>query len=235
MYKNKSFLAIIPARGGSKGLPRKNIKKLKGTPLIGWTIKTALNSKYLDEIIVSSEDDEIINVVKKFGLSVPFKRPNELAKDTSTSYSVVEHAVEFLKKQGKLYDFIVLLEPTSPLREKSDIDNMIRKIVNSSKFDAIISVGEVTLHPSSMKRISDNGQISSFFKNIKKATRRQDNEKAYFPFGVAYIVKTDILLSKKTFYPVNSTFYKINRYQCFEIDDIYDFKIIEKIIEYEKI
>jgi CMP-N,N'-diacetyllegionaminic acid synthase len=235
MYNNKSFLAIIPARGGSKGLPKKNIKKLKGIPLIGWTINSALESKYLDNILVSSDDEEIISISKKFGLDVPFKRPDELADDKSTSFSVVEHAIEFLKNDGKTYDFIVLLEPTSPLRESSDIDQMIKKIVLNSKFDAIVSVGEVSLHPSSMKKINNDSTIENFCKNIKNSTRRQDNKKAYFPFGVAYIVKTNVLLETKTFYPKNSTYFKINRHQCFEIDDIYDFITIEKIIEYEKI
>lgn len=236
MFKGKKYLAIIPARGGSKGLPRKNIKILKDKPLIGWTIEIALQSKFLDKIIVSSDDDEIISVAKNYGNIVPFKRPDFLATDKSTSFSVVEHAIDFLEKNGESYDYVVLMEPTSPLRKIDDIDKMIKKIGSSnSSFDAIISIGEVALHPSSMKRITKNEFITNFNKSLKKATRRQDNEKVFFPFGVAYIVRTDILIKEKTFYPEKSTYFLIDRYQCFEIDDIYDFIIIEKIIEYEKI
>ena len=234
MYKNKTFLAIIPARGDSKGLPRKNIKNLCGKPLIVWSIEAGLNSKYVDEVMVTTDDKEIAEIAKQYGANVPFLRPKELASDTATTFDAIKHTMDFYKeKLNKEFDYIVLLEPTSPLREKEDIDNMIKKIIQFEKeADSIISIGEVHEHPSIMKKINKN-QIENYCKELEMKTRRQDNDKAYFPYGVAYIVKTKNLLSEKTFYTFRNTFYEIKRYQCYEVDDIYDFLAIENIMKFE--
>ena len=117
----KKILSIIPARGGSKGLPRKNIIDLNGKPLIGWTIGASLKSKYITDTIVSSDDEEILNISQQYGANV-LKRPKELATDIASSESVVLHTIKELKKQDKIYDYIVLLQPTSPLRDEKDID-----------------------------------------------------------------------------------------------------------------
>jgi len=234
MYQDKKILAIIPARGGSKGLPGKNIKEICGHPLISWTIKQAQKSKFLDACIVSTDDTQIASVSKKYGGVVPFLRPAHLASDTASSFDAVKHTIDFLKdNQNREFDYIVLLEPTSPLREDGDIDKMIELIIaESNSFDSLISIGEVNEHPSIVKKIH-NKSLYSFCQNIKQTNRRQDNETAYFPYGVAYIVKTNALLNEKTFYTKKSTFYKIKRYQCYEIDDIYDFLAIENIMKYQ--
>lgn len=236
MYKNKSFLAIIPARGGSKGLPEKNIKELCGKPLIAWSIEAALNSKYLDEVMVTTDSKEIANISKEFGANVPFLRPENLASDTATTFDAVKHTISFYKIElKKEFDYIVLLEPTSPLREVDDIDRMIEKIIkNELYFDSIVSIGEVNEHPSIIKKIVEKNILVPFCSELTMTTRRQDNEKAYFPYCVAYIAKTNIFLEEKTFYTKRNTFYKIKRYQCYEIDDIYDFLAIENIFKYEK-
>ncbi len=234
MYKNRTFLAVIPARGGSKGLPKKNIKNLCGKPLIAWSIEAGLNSKYIDEVMVTTDDKEIADISRQYGANVPFLRPKELASDTSPTFDAIKHTIDFYKEKLNIeFDYIVLLEPTSPLREKEDIDNMIKKLVQfEDETDSIISIGEVHEHPSIMKRV-DKNQIKSFCKELEVKTRRQDNDKAYFPYGVAYIVKTKNLLSEKTFYTLRNTFYEIKRYQCYEIDDIYDFLAIENIMKFE--
>lgn len=236
MYKNKTFLAIIPARGGSKGLPKKNIKELCGKPLIAWSIEAGLKSKYLDEVMVTTDSEEIANLSKEFGASVPFLRPENLASDTATTFDAVKHTIDYYKNNlNKEFDFIVLLEPTSPLREDNDIDNMIKNLVdNQNKFDSISSIGAVNEHPSIMKKKTTDGRIIPFCKELEMTTRRQDNEVAYFPYGVAYISKTSSLLEEKTFYTSKNTFYEIKRYQCYEIDDIYDFLAIENILKYKK-
>lgn len=235
MYKNKTFLGIIPARGGSKGLPGKNIKELCGKPLIAWSIESGLKSKYLDEVMVTTDSKDIANIAKQYGASVPFLRPDVLASDTATSFDAIKHTIEFYKNEfDKEFDYIVLLEPTSPLREVDDIDNMIEKIIkDEDNFDSIVSIGEVAEHPSIMKQIVSENNILPFCKELELTTRRQDNKKAYFPYGVAYIVKTKSLLEEKTFYTARNTFYEIKRYQCYEIDDIYDFLAIENIMKYE--
>jgi len=235
MYKNKTFLAIIPARGGSKGLPKKNIKVLCGKPLIAWSIEAGLKSKYLDEVMVTTDSQEIADISNQYGANVPFLRPDELASDTATSFDAIKHTIDYYKNElNKEFDYIVLLEPTSPLREASDVDNMIEKIIkNEDDFDSIVSIGEVHEHPSIMKKIINNNYLVPYCVELEMKTRRQDNDIAYFPYGVAYIVKTKVLLEEKTFYTKRNTFYEIKRYQCYEIDDIYDFLAIENIMKYE--
>lgn len=235
MYKNKTFLAIIPARGGSKGLTGKNIKELCGKPLIAWSIEAGLKSKYLDEVMVTTDYQNIAEISKQYGANVPFLRPDELASDTATSFDAIKHTIEYYKNElSKEFDYIVLLEPTSPLREANDIDNMIEKIIqNEDNFDSIVSIGEVHEHPSIMKKIVNKNYLSSYCVELEMKSRRQDNDIAYFPYGVAYIVKTKSLLDERTFYTKRNTFYEIRRYQCYEIDDMYDFLAIENIMKYE--
>lgn len=234
MINGKSVIAIIPARGGSKGLPGKNIKELCGKPLIAWSIEAGLGSKYIDEVMVTTDSEEIARIARDFGASVPFMRPTELASDKATSFDAVKHAIDFYENElHKKFDYIVLLEPTSPLREKGDIDEMLEKIISmEDQFDAIVSLGEVHEHPSIMKKIVGN-VIEPYCSGLVMAPRRQDSEVAYFPYGVAYIVKTKTLLEEKSFYPHRTTHQIIKRYQCYEIDDIYDFLAIENIMKCE--
>lgn len=234
MYKNKTIIGIIPARGGSKGLPNKNIKELCGKPLIAWTIETGLKSKYLDELIVSTDYENIAEISKNHGAKIPFLRPDYLASDTSTTFDAIKHTVDFYQNElNREFDYLVLLEPTSPLREDDDIDKMLEVIVqNEDKFDSIVSIGEVHEHPSIMKK-KQGPFLADFCKELEMKSRRQDNDLAYFPYGVAYIVKTNVFLREETFYTKRNSFYEIKRYQCFEIDDIYDFLAIENIMKYE--
>jgi len=235
MYKNRTFLVIIPARGGSKGLPGKNIREICGKPLIAWSIEAGVKSNYADEVMVTTDYQEIADISKNYGANVPFLRPDFLASDTSTSFDAVKHVIDFYKTElNREFDYIVLLEPTSPLREDGDIDSMIEKIVqNESEFDSIVSIGEVHEHPSIMKKTINDETLAPYCETLELKTRRQDNDTAYFPYGVAYIVKTKSLLDEKTFYTKRNTFYKIKRYQCYEIDDIYDFLAIENIMKHE--
>jgi CMP-N,N'-diacetyllegionaminic acid synthase len=234
MIKNKKILALIPARSGSKGLPGKNIRIMCGKPLIEWSIDKARRSKYLDMVLVTTDDSEIAKISKAAGAYVPFLRPAELATDLSSTYEVIHHALTFLlEKEGRKFDYIVLLEPTSPLREDDDIDQMLEELIKySNEFDSIISVGEVDEHPSILKRI--NGlQLEAYCPELMQTSRRQDNEPAYFPYGVAYIVKTDVLLKENSFYTKRSLHFKIHKYQNFEIDDIYGFLCVESVMRYE--
>jgi CMP-N-acetylneuraminic acid synthetase len=234
MINGKRVIAIIPARGGSKGLPGKNIKELCGKPLIAWSIEAGLASQYIDEVMVTTDSEEVADIARDFGATVPFIRPAELASDTATSFDTVKHAIDFYQDElNKTFDYIVLLEPTSPLRESGDIDGMIEKIILvEDQFDAIVSLGEAHLHPSIMKK-TDGSKIEPFCKELIMATRRQDNAIAYFPYGVAYIVKTKTFFEEKSFYPCRTTHKIIKRYQCYEIDDIYDFLAIENIMKHE--
>lgn len=234
MIEQQSVVAIIPARGGSKGLPGKNIRDLCGKPLIAWSIEAGLSSRYVDEVMVTTDNEAIAEIGRQHGALVPFLRPAELASDTATSYSVVRHALDFYgANRGRSFDYVVLLEPTSPLRAPNDIDSMLEALLLlSADYDAIISVGEVRQHPAITKRLSGR-DIKPYCCNLEVKTRRQDQEAAYFPYGVAYIIKTSILFQEKTFYPRRTTYKTIQRYQCYEIDDLYDFLTIESIMKHK--
>lgn len=234
MINGMKVLAIVPARGGSKGLPGKNIREMCGKPLIAWSIEKAKKSRYLDTVLVSTDCQDIAAVAQRFGAHVPFIRPAELASDTASTYDVIRHALAHAREvENTEYDLIVLLEPTSPLREDDDIDRMLESLVaRSDAFDAIISVGEVTEHPSIMKRL-DGERMTPFCPELPQTTRRQDNAAAFFPFGVAYIAKTGALLAENTFYTQRCTYFEIKRYQNFEIDDIYNFLCTEAVMKHE--
>ena len=234
MYQNKKVLAIIPARGGSKGLPGKNIRPLLGKPLIGWTIEAAKNSKYIDDIFVSTDSSEIASVAESFGVIVPELRPAELASDKATSASVVLYTLDLYRKQGKEFDYFLLLEPTSPLRKPDDLDNAIELACDNPNKAGVVSLGEVHMeHPSIVKKVTDNNVVEPY-SEAKKVTQRQQLDKAYFPYGVVYLVKTDYFEKNQQFYGADSLPYFIERWQCYEIDDLYDFIAIEAILNYNQ-
>jgi len=231
MYKGKKILAIIPARGGSKGLPGKNIKILNGKPLIGWTIEQAKACEFIDEIFVSTDSEEIAKVAEQFGISVPSLRPAELAADTSSSMDVVIYTINLLENSlNKIFDYIILLEPTSPLRKKDDLDKILKQVVDNIDADGIITLGEVHMeHPMIVKKVNKDGIIVPYIEDVQKITQRQQADKAYFPYGVAYVIKKEVFIREKTFYTNNIIPYFIERWQNYEIDDIYDFFCIEAI------
>ena len=234
MINGKCVIAIIPARAGSKGLSGKNIRELCGKPLVAWTIEKAKKSEYIDVIIVSTDSQEIAEIAKSYGAVVPFLRPADLASDSSPTYDAINHALDYYRQtESQEFEYTVLLEPTSPLREDGDIDRMLEILDGrQDEFDSIISVGEVSEHPSIMKRLNGD-QMGPFCPELTQTTRRQDNMPAYFPYGVAYIAKTSNFLEEKTFYTNRSTYFSIKRYQNYEIDDVYDFLCVESIMKHE--
>lgn len=234
MINSRTAIGIIPARGGSKGLPGKNIRPMCGKPLIAWTIEKALKSRCLDVVVVSTDSAEIAAVARSCGAEVPFLRPTELATDTANSYDVIRHALGFYRQStGRKYDYTVLLEPTSPLREDDDIDRVLEALdAGANEFDSIVTLGEVGEHPSIMKRLTGN-RIEPFCPELVQTTRRQDNAPAFFPYGVAYAAKTDVLLRENTFYSRRCMGYPVRRYQNFEIDDLYDFLCVESVMKHE--
>lgn len=234
MINGRRVLAVVPARAGSKGLPGKNIRELCGKPLIAWTIEKARKSKYLDTILVTTDSPEIAQIAKNYGADVPFLRPPELASDRAPTYDVVKHALTYYRKvERREFDYTVLLEPTSPLREDDDIDRMLEALDSRhGEFDSIVSVGQVSEHPSIMKRLAGE-RMEPYCQELVQTTRRQDNVPAYFPYGVAYIAKTTSLLDEKTFYTRKCMWFSIKRYQNYEIDDIYDLLCVENVMRHE--
>lgn len=232
MYNNKSVLGIIPARGGSKGLPRKNILDMAGKPLVAWTVERVLASVCLDKVIVSTDDAEIAGLAVKCGAEIPFMRPVEIAGDKTPIIDVITHAVNFFKEKGIDFDYVALFEPTSPLRKENDIDDAIRLLIErEADADSLVSAGEVHLeHPSIMKAVRD-GYIESYETTTGKIHRRQDLKTVYFPYGVIYMSKTGKLLETGTFYQERTIPYFIERWQNYEVDDLYDFICIEAVLK----
>jgi len=221
MYKDKSFLAIIPARGGSKRLPRKNILDLNGKPLIAYSIEAGLNSKYIDKVIVTSDDDEILNISKKFGADT-IKRPDELASDTATTFDAIKHTIENTKK----YDYIVLLQPTSPLRTSKHIDEAI-ELLESKQADAVISVCEMEHSPLWANTLPENLDMSKFLKDEIKNKRSQDLATYYRLNGAIYICKTEKLLEEEGFFIKDKIFaYKMSKDSSIDIDEEIDFILV---------
>ena len=233
MYKNKRIIAIIPARGGSKGLPNKNILEIAGKPLIAWTIEAALQSKLVDEVFVSTDSELIAEVAESNGISVPFLRPKEYAQDSSPTYECVLHVLQSFEKKGVYFDYVMVLEPTSPLRKKTDVDDSIRLLVDNEKSDTLVSVGEVqTENPVIVKKISEQGTVWPYINIEDKFHQRQQFPEAYFPYGVSYISKVDYYKKEKTFYSNNTTLpFYIERWQNYEIDDAIDFEINQLLIQ----
>jgi len=230
MYKDKRILAIIPARGGSKGLPGKNIKLLNGKPLIGWTIEQALASKYIDEIFVSTDSRKIADVAETFGIRVPDLRPKELATDTASSMDFILYTLHLLEKRGEKFTYIVLLEPTSPLRDATDIDHAIEKLSDTDEAESIVGVCKTeAVHPAFLTTI--NQGFLAPYTNEMKAVRRQDLEDLYFFEGSVYVSSVEALLKRKSFYHEKSLPYIVPKWKSFEIDDFIDFKIIETLMD----
>jgi len=234
MYQDKTFLAIIPARGGSKGLVGKNTKELCGKPLIAWSIEAGLKSNYIDEVVVSTDYQNIANIAKQYGATVPFLRPDYLANDTATSFDAVKHTIDFYKdKLNKEFDYIVLLEPTSPLRKDMDINNAIIQLLNSSA-NSIVGISKTEdQNPAFLIKKDKNSYISGYQNKDMKVLRRQEIEDIYFFEGTIYISETDILLNKKTFYHENTIGYEVPKYKSLEIDDMDDFIMVEAIMKYK--
>lgn len=218
------ILGIIPARGGSKGVPRKNIRDLAGKPLIAWTIEEAKKSRYIDRLILSSEDDEIIEVAKEYGCEVPFKRPLELAQDDAQGIEPVLHAIE----QCPGYDYVVLLQPTSPLRTVEDIDGCIEKLL-ASDADFCVSVTEPDKSPYWMYTVENDRMIPLILQD-ELVARRQDLPKIYALNGAVYVGRINKLLNTKSFVTNESLAYLMSQAKSFDIDTERDFIISEFFI-----
>ena len=222
MLNGKNFLAIIPARGGSKRLPHKNVLNLAGKPLIGWSIDAALQSNYIDKVIVSSDDEKILNIAKQFG-SNTIKRPDILASDIATSFDAIEHTIA----NTEPYDYIVLLQPTSPLRTAVNIDEAIELLIDKNA-NSIVSVSEMEHSPLWSNTLPNDDNMSHFIRDEIKNTRSQDLQKFYRLNGAIYICKTSELLNNKSFFLKTSTYaYRMSRESSIDIDEEMDFKIAE--------
>lgn len=214
MINGNKVLAIIPARGGSKGIPRKNIREVGGKPLTAWTIEEANKSKYIDRLILSSEDEEIIKVAKAWNCEVPFVRPAQLARDDTPGIEPVLHSIEKLPAK---YDYVVLLQPTSPLRKAEDIDGCIELCVKRNS-PSCVSVTEPGKNPYWMYTIDEKGRIRPLIETVVPITRRQDLPRVYALNGAVYVAKTEWLKNKRTFITTETIAYVMPDERSLDVD-----------------
>lgn len=224
MINDKKVLGIIPARGGSKGVPGKNIRPLCGKPLLAWTIEAAIQSRYLDKLIVTSDDEIIIQTAIAFGADVPFVRPVHLAQDDTPGIAPVLHAINELPG----YDYIVLLQPTSPLRNVQDIDTCIEKY-NVSSAESVVSVTEQEKSPYWMFEIGVRSRLRPIMGKTN-TSRRQDLKQTYTLNGAVYVSSVETLKKSETFLTESTEAYVMPKERSIDIDTITDFRICEMIL-----
>ena len=214
MLKTKRFLGVITARGGSKRIHEKNLKLINKKPLISWTIQEAKKSKYLDKVILSSENKKIISIAKKLNCEVPFVRPKKLAEDNAKSIDVLKHLLGKIKEK---FDYLVLLQPTSPLRTAEDIDRAIRICFNINSPTCI-----------SVSKLKKNGKNKNIL-NIKNKFIPKNYK--FFINGAVYIAKTDWILKGKDFLNKQTNIYIMPKSRSIDIDDNSDFKKAENLLK----
>ena len=230
VFLDEKIIALIPARGGSKGVKKKNIRNLVDKPLIAYTIEAAQKSKYLDKVIVSTDCKEIAEVSMKYGAEVPFLRPAELAQDTTPTLDVVLHFIDFVNEYEK-WNTLVLLQPTQPLRTAEDIDNAIEQFYYMGK-RSLVSVSEVNDHPILMRNMDQQGVVHKLLKKTS-SIRRQDMEKVYRVNGAIYI--NDISeITTETSFNDNEIGFKMEKSHSIDIDEMVDFSIAEYYLERDR-
>lgn len=224
-----NILVIIPARGGSKGIPHKNIKPLNGKPLIYYTIDEAREIVNDDDICVSTDDPEIINCVESYGLHVPFIRPEELATDTAGTYEVLLHALNFYEKQGRHYDVVLLLQNTSPFRKTEQIMEALK--MYTPDVDMVVSVKECAANPYYCVFEEDNNGYLQICKGNGNIIRRQDAPKVYEYNGAIYIMNTEKLKTTHMHKMQKRVKYVMDDRSSFDLDTMTDWNIAELIIK----
>jgi len=231
------ILAIVPARGGSKGIPRKNIKLLNGKPLIAYTAEAIKNSKLINRAVCSSEDNEIINIANNYGLDTPFKRPIELAQDDTPSLSVLQHAVKALYElDNYVPEIIVNLQPTSPFRYNGLIDSAIEIFINSKDADSLVSVEKIphNFSPFSAMKLRDN-YIRPLQKIDEKKNNRDEKPEYFARNGALNSICTyDCLVSKNSLYGTKIIPFIMSREASIDIDDNFDWLLAEYILANNK-
>ena len=227
-----NILAIIPARGGSKGIPRKNVAPLNGRPILAYTAMAARNSRLLDRTILSSNDPEIMEVARQLGIDTPFTRPEELARDDTPALPVIQHAVRFMEaEESYRADVIVLLQPTSPLRTEKHIDEAL-DIFLASKADSLVSVVEVphSFNPYSVMRLRE-GRLEPFLEYDERRNLRQQKPEFYARNGAAiYVMTRECLLEKNSLYGDFILPYFMKKEDSIDIDDAWDLMMCEFLL-----
>ena len=225
-------VALVTARGGSKGIPGKNVQRVAGRPLIAWTIRAARESALVRRVIVSTDDDAIARASCAAGAEVPFTRPTELAQDTSSHIGVVLHALDWLEAdEGRLPDYLLLLQPTSPLRTAEDIDAAIALAAQTGAA-SVVGVCPAHTHPYLAKSLSPQGRLADFLTIDRRAyLRRQDLPPAYALNGAVYLTRPTILRQERTFLPADSVPYVMPAERSLDVDTLWDLNLLRLLME----
>lgn len=226
-------LFVITARGGSKGVPRKNIKMIEGIPLVAFKIIAAQKCKYEKRVIVSTDDGEIAEVSRRYGAEVPFMRPAELATDSASSVDVVLHTMNWVSENLKeTYDYVCLLEPSSPFASYKDLDEALR-LMEENDADTLLGMKEADVSTNFIHSLDKDGKLSEFYYAIKdmKSIRRQDQKKEYTMNGSMYIAKWEYFMKNKLFHSENSIPYIMSEQSSIEIDTMLNYEVACKIAE----
>ncbi len=229
MYNSKRILGIIPARAGSVGLPQKNILPLLGRPLIVWTIEKAIASKYLDRVIVSTDNEEIAAVSMNYGAYVPFIRPEELSTGNAKAINVIMHSIDYFLSNNEFYDLVMLLQPTSPLRITQDIDNAVEYLFSKGA-QSVVSVCESEYHPYLMNILPPDGNMESFLRPEAINSNRQELSVFYRLNGAIYLAYCDYLKSSMSFTGRGTFAYIMPQERSIDIDSLLDFKVAEALM-----
>lgn len=233
MYNDMKILAVVTARGGSKGLPGKNVRDFCGKPLVAWAVEAALSAKLVDHVVVSTDDQEIADAAKMAGGDVPFMRPAELANDTASSIDVVLHAIDWLAERGQTFNIVVMVEPTSPLRMGTDIDAALRQMIDG-KAPAIAGICEAECtHPAFMFRLEENSRMVSYTGQQPNSLRRQDLDATYYLEGSVYASLIPVLREKRGYYHADTIGFVVPKWMAVEIDDIDDFIMAEALFKHK--
>ncbi len=228
---NGTTAAIIPARGGSKGIPGKNITMLAGKPLIAWTIEAARSATAIDRIIVSTDSQAIADVAKEYGAEVPFLRPSELGRDETPGAPPIAHALRWLAHhQNYEPELTLCLQPTSPLRLASDIENA-HLLFRDSVAEAVVGLTLAAQHPYWMKKKGSDGLIEPFIGGENSKLRRQDLPEVFAVNGAIYLVRSDLFLIGESFYPPKTYGYVMPPERSIDIDSMLDMAMAEYFIQ----
>ncbi len=234
MIDDQPVLAVVPARGGSVGLPGKNLVDVNGVPMVAWPIRAGLGSRYVDTVVVSTDDAGIAAVAREHGAEVPFTRPAIHATATATSSQVVLHALDFFRAQGRKFGYVVLLQPTCPLTDAHDVDTAMESLHgNRAAADTIVGVHRVeSPHPDHALELEPNGLLRTHFADSFAALgRRQDTTELYYPEGTVYISDVAVLRAEGTFYHDRTMGYLVPKWKALDVDDLVDLICVRAVMQ----
>ena len=235
MIRDFKVLALIPARGGSKGLPNKNILPVANKPLICWSIDVALSCAAIDTVVVSTDSEKIAAISRAAGAEIPFLRPPDLATDEASSIEVILHCIRHYETAGQNFDLVVLLEPTSPLREESDVAQALRMITEQPGAKAVVSVCRTeAAHPAFLYVLSKNGRLCPLTAESGSHLRRQEISPIHYPEGTVYVAHTRHLRTKRSFYTSETFAFEVPRWKAIEVDELEDLICVDAILRHKK-